>query len=92
MDVALYENKWTLVCRVRDLFDSLWRGGILVESLWREDGSDFGRDFRNIVRGLGHVDASGIRLGLDGGLGVHGIFGGGVHLARGRGLVGGFGG
>ena len=41
---------------------------------------------------MGFIDAPWFRLGLDGGPGVHGFFGGGVHLARGSGLDGLFGG
>ncbi len=87
-----YENKRTLVCCVRSLFDSLWAGGVFVESLRRENGSDIGRNFWRALCGVGFVDAPWFRLGLDGGPGVHGVFGGGVHLARGSGLDGLFGG
>jgi hypothetical protein len=84
MGFTRYENKRSLVCRVRCLLDSLRTGWIFIKSLRCEDGSDFGRDFWDIVRGLGDVDAAGIRLGLDDGAGVHGISGGGVHMAGGR--------
>lgn len=88
MDLTRYEYKWPLVYRIWTLFDSLRTGGISIESLRGEDGSDFGWDFWIVVRSLGRVDASGIYLGLVGGDCVHGIFGGGFHLAGGGGMDG----
>ena len=92
MYFARYENKWILVYRVWSLFDSLWTGGFFVESLRRENGSDIGGNFWRALCGVGFIDAPWFRLGLDGGVGVHGFFGGGVHLARGSWLDGVFGG
>ena len=90
--MALYEILRALVYRIRAVFDSLRSGGIFVESLRSKDGADFGWDLWNFVRGVGISDASGNGLGVDGGAGVHRVFGGRFHLARNGRLDGLFGG
>ena len=90
--MALYEIFRVLVCRIRAVFDSLRIGGIFVESLRSKDGADFGWNLWNFVRGVGISDASGNGLGVDGGAGVHWVFGGRFHLARDGRLDGLFGG
>ena len=90
--MALYEILRALVCRIRAVFDSLRSGGIFVESLRSKDSADFGWDVWNFIRSVGISDASGNGLGVDGGAGVHRVFGGRFHLARDGRLDGLFGG
>lgn len=90
--MALYEILRVLVCRIRAVFDSLRSGGIFVESLRSKDSADFGWDVWNFIRGVGISDASGNGLGVDGGAGVHRVFGDRFHLARDGRLDGLFGG
>ena len=83
-----YEILRTLVCGIWNFSRSLWCGRIFIKSYGGEDGLDFRRHIRRFVRGLGIADVGRNAMGLDGGAGVHRIFGRRVHLAGGGGLDG----
>ena len=87
-----HETLRTLVHRLWNFPLRLRPGGIFIEPFGREDGSPLRGHFRVPLGGLGRADVARIRLGMDGGAGVHGISGRRLHLARRCGMDRGFGG
>ena len=87
-----HETLRTLVHRLWNFPLRLRPGGIFVEPLGREDGAPLRGHFRVPLGGLGRADVARIRLGMDGGAGVHGISGRRLHLARRGGMDRSFGG